>query len=73
MLIDLLFLGCPLALGACLAGLAWREGAAKYLRPALCLFAYVAFYLAGGREVVLYLFCGLLMGAGWVSAGGGMS
>ena len=73
MLFDVIFLGFPIALGLCMAAHAIREQDIKYWRPAFCFFAYCAFYLAGGREVLLYLTVGLLMGGSWVAAGGGMS
>ena len=69
MLFDVVFLGFPIALAICLAGHAIRESDIKFWRPAICLTAYCAFYLAGGREVLLYLVCGLIIGGAWLHAG----
>ncbi len=57
MIFDLIFFGGPLALGICLAAHAVREGDSRFWMAAFSYFAYCAFYLAGGREVLLYLSC----------------
>ena len=73
MLFDVFFLGFPLAFALCLGAHAIREADVKFWRPAFFLTAYAAFYLVGGREVLLFLICGVMMGAGFLGAGGGMS
>jgi hypothetical protein len=55
MIIDLAFFGMPLVVAVCLAGLAVRHADSRYWPPAFSIFAYCAFYLAGGRDVVFYL------------------
>ncbi|HEY9777389.1 MAG TPA: hypothetical protein V6C81_26740 [Planktothrix sp.] len=72
MLFDVLFFGCPLVLGVCLGAHAVREQQTRFLRPSFCFMAYCAFYLFGGREVLLYLTCCLLMGGAWGSVEAGM-
>jgi hypothetical protein len=69
MLFDLLFFGFPLAMGSCLVILALRDQAVRFWRPAFCFLAYCAFYLAGGREVLLYLVVMLMMGGAWAGVG----
>ncbi len=69
MLFDVFFLGFPLALALCMGAHAVREADVKFWRPAFFLTAYSAFYLVGGREVLLYMICGFMMGAGWANAG----
>jgi len=70
MLFDVIFFGFPVALAICLGAHAVREADARFWRPAFFFTAYSAFYMAGGREVLLYLVVGLMMGGGWLSAGG---
>ncbi len=74
MLFDLFFFGFPLILGVCLAALGYREQESRFFRPSFCFLAYCAFYIFGGRTVLLYLTCLLLMGGAWagVEAGLGM-
>ena len=55
MIFDLAFFGGPFILGICLAAHAVREGDSRFWMAAFSYFAYCAFYLAGGREVLLYL------------------
>ena len=69
MLFDLWFLGLPVAAAICLVNLALRDGEMKYWTCAFSFVAYSAFYMAGGREVLLYICCGLLMAHSWVSVG----
>src|SRR4029434_4564533 len=69
-LFDVFFLGVPITLSICLAAHAYREQDVKFWRPAFALSAYCAFYLVGGREVLLYLLVGAMVGGGWVGAGG---
>lgn len=70
MLFDVVFFGLPLILGSCLAVHAVREEDIQFWRPAFSFFAYCAFYLAGGREVLLYLTVGLMVGSGWCAIDG---
>ncbi len=70
MLFDICFLGLPLSIAICLVVTALRVSQIKFWYPAVSLFAYCAFYLAGGREVLLYLTVAVLMGGGYLSAGG---
>lgn len=69
MLFDVVFFGFPLLLGGCMACVALRDQETRFWRPAFCFFAYCAFYLAGGREVLLYLTVCLLVGGAWVDGG----
>ena len=71
MLFDVFFLGFPMAIALCLGAHAIRESDVKFWRPAFFLTAYSAYYLAGGREVLLFLVCGMMMGAGFLGSGGG--
>lgn len=74
MLFDVFFFGCPLALCVCLGAHAIREEDARFWRPAFSFLAYLAFYLVGGREVILYILCGMMISGSWVSVcapGGG--
>ncbi len=66
MLFDVFFLGFPVAIAICLAAHAVREQDVKFWRPAFFFTSYCAFYLAGGREVLLYLICCAMMGGGWI-------
>ncbi|MGH9551535.1 MAG: hypothetical protein ACRD3W_19265 [Terriglobales bacterium] len=68
MLFDVVFFGFPLVLGVCLAAHGIREQSVAFWRPAFCFFAYCAFYLAGGREVLLYITCIMMIGGAY--AGG---
>jgi len=69
MLYDVVFFIFPLVLGICLGLHAIREQDIQFWRPSFCFMAYCAFYLAGGREVLLYLTVCLMMGGGWVADG----
>ena len=69
MLFDVWFLGFPIAAALCLTNLALRDGEMKYWKCAFSFTAYIAFYLAGGREVILYIFCGLLGAHSIINAG----
>ncbi len=69
MLFDVVFLGFPIAIAVCLVVVALREGEMKFWSCAFSFIAYSVFYLAGGREVLLYICCGLLMAHSWCSAG----
>jgi hypothetical protein len=69
MLFDVFFLGLPLAAAMCLVNLALKDGDRKCWTCAFSLFAYSAFYLAGGREVLLYICCYMLAGRSWVGMG----
>jgi hypothetical protein len=69
MLFDVWFLGFPIACAICLINLAVKDGDMKFWKCAFSFVAYIAFYLAGGRDVILYITCGLLMGGSWISAG----
>ena len=70
MLFDVFFFGIPLTMAACLVVVALRDQEIRFWRPAFCFAAYCAFYLAGGREVLLYLVCALMMGGAWAGIGG---
>jgi hypothetical protein len=67
MLFDLWFLGLPLGASICLINLALKEADVKYWKCAFSFVAYIAFYLAGGREVILYIMCGMIAGHAWIS------
>ena len=69
MLFDLFFFGFPLAIAGCMVVVALRDQEVRFWRPSFCLMAYCAFYLAGGREVLLYLTCALLIGGAWCGVG----
>lgn len=69
MLFDLWFLGLPIGATIALINLAIKEGDMKFWKCGLSFTAYIAFYLAGGREVILYITCGLILSHGWVAAG----
>ena len=69
MLFDVVFFGLPLVLAICLAAIAYREKSAEFWRPSASFAAYCTFYLFGGREVLLYLVCGIIMGGAWASVG----
>ncbi len=70
MIFDVVFFGLPLILGICLAAHAVREEEVQYWRPAFSFFAYCAFYLAGGRDVLLYLTCALMIGGSTIAIDG---
>lgn len=70
MLIDILFFGFPLIFMICMAAHALRESDPRYWRPAFSFLAYCTFYLAGGREVLLYLLVGVMIGGGYLGCGG---
>jgi hypothetical protein len=69
MLFDVVFFGLPLVLAVCLGVHAVREQSAEFWRPCCSFIAYCGFYLVGGREVLLYLVCGVIMGGAWASVG----
>jgi hypothetical protein len=71
MLFDIWFLGFPLACAICLINLALKDGDIKYWRCAISFTAYITFYLAGGRDVILYITCGMLLAHAWVGTGAG--
>jgi hypothetical protein len=66
MLFDLFFLGFPIAAALTLANLALKDGEMKFWRCSFSFFAYVVFYVAGGREVILYICCGMLIANAWM-------
>jgi hypothetical protein len=70
MLFDVFFLGLPLAAAACLINIALKDGNRNAWTCAFSFIAYSVFYLAGGREVLLYICCYMLAGHSWVSVGG---
>jgi hypothetical protein len=70
MLFDVFFFGFPIIFALCLGAHAVREEDARFWRPAFSFFAYCAFYLAGGRDVILYILCGFMIGGSWLSVGG---
>ncbi len=70
MLFDVFFLGFPITIAVCLGAHGYREQDVKFWRPAFALSAYCAFYLVGGREVLLYLLVGAMIGGGWLGSGG---
>jgi hypothetical protein len=55
LIVDLVFFAIPLTIAVCLALLAMRDEEAKYWPPAISTFAYCAFYMVGGRDVIFYL------------------
>jgi hypothetical protein len=69
MLFDVWFLGLPIAATICLVNLAIKDGELAFWKCAFSFVAYIAFYLAGGRDVILYITCGMLMSHSWVTAG----
>ncbi|OPZ88105.1 MAG: hypothetical protein BWY75_01715 [bacterium ADurb.Bin425] len=72
MLFDVLFFGFPLVLCICMGAHAIREADRRFWMPAFSFFSYCLFYLAGGRDVILYLTCCLCMMGGWASFGFGL-
>jgi hypothetical protein len=71
MLFDVIFFGFPVALSICLGAHAVRESDKRFFLPAFSFFAYCLFYLAGGRDVLLYLTTALIMMGGWAGGFGG--
>jgi hypothetical protein len=69
MMYDVFFFGMPLVLAVCFGAHAVRDQNASFWRPSFACFAYCAFYLAGGRDVLLYLTVCIMMGGGALSAG----
>jgi len=65
LIIDLFFFAIPLTMAVCVALLAMRTEETKYWLPAISTFAYCAFYMAGGRDVIFYL-GGVLIQFGWM-------
>jgi hypothetical protein len=70
MLFDMWFLGFPLACAICLFNLALKDGGIKYWRCAISLTAYLVFYVAGGRDTLLYITSFMLLAHSWVSTHG---
>jgi hypothetical protein len=70
MLFDLFFLGLPIGAALSLANLALRDGNMKYWQCCFSFFAYIVFYLAGGREVLLYICCGMMIAHAWMPLAG---
>lgn len=66
MLFDVWFLGFPIAAALCLINLAIKDSDIKLWKCAFSLTAYIVFYLAGGREIILYITCGMLLAHSWV-------
>ncbi|MFN8654839.1 MAG: hypothetical protein U0105_00755 [Candidatus Obscuribacterales bacterium] len=71
MLFDMFFLGGPFSAAVALTVVALREGDPRFWRCAASCMAYSVFYVAGGRDVLLYLTCGMIMGHAWISVPGG--
>lgn len=69
MLFDLVFLGFPIFAAVCLSIVAVREASPKFWHCAFAFLAYSAFYLAGGRDVLLYIVSGMCIGGGWLTLG----
>jgi hypothetical protein len=69
MLFDIIFLGFPIGIAICLANLALKDGDMKLWTCFFSFFAYIVFYFAGGRDVLLYVSCGLLMAHSCVTGG----
>jgi len=65
LIIDLFFFAIPLTIAVCLALLARRTEETKYWLVAITIFAYCAFYMVGGRDVIFYL-GGVLLQCGWL-------
>ncbi|MBY0547279.1 MAG: hypothetical protein K2W95_08285 [Candidatus Obscuribacterales bacterium] len=70
MLIDLFFLGFPIFAAVCLAVVAVRESSPKFWHCSFSFIAYCAFYLAGGREIILFILAGMVIGGGYLCSGG---
>jgi len=69
MLFDVVLFGLPIALSICLAAHAVRDDDKRFWLPAFSFFAYCMFYLAGGRDVLLYLTTALVMMSGCAISG----
>ncbi len=69
MLFDVWFLGFPIAAAICLINLAIKDGDHKFWKCAFSFIAYIVFYLAGGRDVILYIASGMLLAHSYVNAG----
>ena len=67
MLFDVFFLGLPVMFAIIFGYYAVKEASIHFWRPTFCIVAYAAYYLAGGREVVLYFTTAAMMSFGWVS------
>ncbi len=59
-----------MALAFCLAAHAVRGDDLRYWLPAFATGCYCLFYVAGGKDVLLYLTMALMMGGGVLSSGG---
>lgn len=64
MLFDIFFFGIPTLLAVIFGFIAVQRVDNSYWRAAFSLIAYCAFYLAGGREVLLYLTVAFMMAGG---------
>ena len=69
MLFDVVLFGFPIALSICLGAHAIRDEDKRFWLPAFSFFAYCMFYLAGGRDVLLYLTTALVMMGGCAFSG----
>ena len=54
MLFDVFFIGLPVMFGLMFGYYAIKESSIRFWRPTFCMVAYAAYYMAGGREVILY-------------------
>ena len=66
MLFDLFFFGLPIILAVCLAAHAIREADRRFWLASYTWIAYCAFYLVGGREVILFFGCLFLGASSWL-------
>ena len=67
MLFDVFFLGLPVASALIFGYYAVKDSSMHFWRPTFCLVAYTVYYIAGGREVILYFTSAAMMAFGWVS------
>lgn len=70
MLFDVCFFGLPMVVVMCLAAHAVRDSDPRFWLPTISTGCYCLFYLVGGREVILYLSCWLLVAGGLLNSGG---
>ena len=70
MFFDLFFFGLPVGAAILLGVTAVQKADNRFWRACFCLVAWSAYYLAGGREVLIYLTLAALMGLGLAGAGG---
>jgi hypothetical protein len=66
MLFDVFFLGLPIVCALCLGIVAAREADMRFWTCSFSFLAYCAFYLAGGREVLLYITSAFVLGGAWL-------